>query len=407
MMKKTSLLVFFLLIALTAGPWVYAQCPRDRPEPPYDWADPDLPGRLDQVLEAWAGHFGFYGAAAVVTTPGWLDWSGSIGVKNIDTMEPYEIDTLARIGSSTKPFTSTLILQLVDEGLLTLDTTLAEFAPWYPNAENLTVELLLQHRSGMMELHFMDAIFDLYILLLPRKWHIPEEILLWTILPIPMFHIVDREFKPREPYGEPGEIFHYSQPGYCTLGMIIEKVTGKALADVYDERVFQPLGMTGSHLPRKNDPYDPWGYVRLFNLLPEKIPGPNLVRSANSMNSGGWSAGGLVSNAPGLVAFLANMLEGCLFSEEGLANATDFIEIEPSEINAKADYGLGLFRKHYEAHGFTTIGHDGSAPGHWAVMQYIPEVDVYIGAVTNSDKDAGGGTELVARVKAAVLNESP
>ncbi len=158
-MKTNNLLPCLSLIVLvtlfstygcgTDTPPVNTGTSSPRPEPPYDWADPGLPARLDGALDGWAEDFGLYGAAAVVHTPGWLDWSGSTGMRDIQTAAPYETAALGRIASLTKSFTSTIILQLVDEGLLTLDTTLARFVPDYPNGENITVEHLLRHRSGI------------------------------------------------------------------------------------------------------------------------------------------------------------------------------------------------------------------------------------------------------------------
>jgi D-alanyl-D-alanine carboxypeptidase len=417
-MKKTSLLLSFLLLLLIAGPWT-AGCGSDdaaqnvgnnnaptRPEPPYDWADPELPARLDDALEGWTQDFGLYGTAAVVTTPGWFDWSAATGVRDRETMEPFRVDELARIASATKTHTAAVILQLVDEGRLTLDaTTLAEFVPHYPNAANITVRHLLQHRSGIPEVQLVDGIFILAVLLRPEKWLTPLEILEWTYLPIPIYNIYSGEFVPREPVGEPGEKYHYSQPAYIALGLIIETLTGKDLADVYQERVFQPLGMTEAYLPRKDAPLDPWGYTNLFGLLEEKIPSTDLASSPNGLNSVGWSAGAIIANARDLVNFLSGFLEGHLCSEAGLANATEWLAIDPGDVVGEGEYGLGLFRRQHD--GFTTVGHDGALPGSGSVMRYIPELDVYIGAVTNTDSNYAELPHLVERVHAALLNEEP
>jgi D-alanyl-D-alanine carboxypeptidase len=413
-MRKTGPLSGFLLV-LPVILACFAGCGSDeparnagdsptRPEPPYDWADPELATRLDEALEGWAHDFGLYGAAAVVTTPGWLDWSASTGVRDRDTLEPFRVDEPARIASATKPHTAAVILQLVDEGRLTLETTLAEFVPDYPNAEKITVRHLLQHRSGIPEIQLVDGFFILSVLLRPEKWFTPREILRWTYLPIPIFDFHSGEFIPREPVGEPGEKYHYSQPGYVALGLIIETLTGKALADVYEERLFKPLGITGAYLPRKDAPLYPSGYTNLFGLLEEKVPGTDLARSANGLNSVGWSAGGIIADARSLVKFLSGFLEGRLCSEEGLAAATEWLAVEPGDIANQEEYGLGLSRKHYES--FTTVGHEGALPGSASVMQYIPELDVYIGAVTNTDKDYVEVPDLVERVHAALIDTS-
>jgi len=373
------------------------------PEPPYDWADPQLPSRLQEALWLWSEDSGLFGAAAAVVTPGWLNWSGAFGVQNIDTQEPYEADTVGRIASATKPFTSTLILQLIDQGLLALDTTLAEFVPDYPNGGNITVDHLVRHRSGIPEVQLVDGFFILSILLRPHRWIPPREILEWTYIPLPILHIRSGELVPREPSSEPGGNYHYSQPGYVALGYIVEQVTGKELAQVYYERIAAPLGMTGTRLPRRGDPLDPAGYTNLFGLLDEKVPGDSIVNSANGLHSSAWSAGGMLSSARDLTTFLSSMLGGRLFSEEALALAKDWRTIEPGDIVPGGEYGMGLFRN--QGTDFTTIGHDGALPGGGSVMKYILDLDVYVGAVTNTDRDWGNFPSLERRVVRALLNE--
>jgi hypothetical protein len=71
----------------------------------------------------------------------------------------------------------------------------------------------------------------------------------------------------------------------------------------------------------------------------------------------------------------------------------------------RQNFGLGLSRTHYDD--FTTVGHNGALPGTGSVMQYIPELDVYIGAVTNTDSDRVEEPNLVGRVRGALLNEVP
>ena len=77
--------------------------------------------------------------------------------------------------------------------------------------------------------------------------------------------------------------------------------------------------------------------------------------------------------------------------------------IEPGDVVGEGEYGLGLFRREYD--GFTTVGHDGGLPGSGSVMRYIPELDVYIGAVTNTDSNYADLPDLVERVHAALVNE--
>ncbi len=413
MKKRTGALSAFPLILLIA---VFSACacgtettgreadaPPSRPAPLYDQADPNLPARLDQMLHDWTRDFGIYGAAAAIRTPGWLDWSGSTGILDMETMEPYGADTPGRIASVTKSFTAAIILQLVDEGSLRLDTSLARFVRDYPNGENITVEHLLRHRSGIPEIHTVDGFFLLSLLLRSERWITPGEILQWTYLPLPILDLHRKELLPRGPVTVPGGDFHYSQSNYIALGIIIEEVTGKALADVYRKRIFEPLGMPEAFLPRKDAPFDPWGYTSLLGLLDEEFPSKYLGRSANWLNSASWSAAGIIATARELAVFLSAMLEAHLFSDARLAEATDWMEIRSGTNTNSAEYGFGLLRSRHD--GFSTIGHTGSLPGSGAIMQYIPELDVYIGAVMNTDLDAVGASALVKRARRALLNE--
>lgn len=413
-MKKRDLLKVFILIVASTAIWITGCSDTTREGdsgtgPQIDWNDPQLPARLEQALQGWLKDFGLYGGAAAVLAPGRMEWISSSGEEDIELHTPYLTETKGRIASATKPFTAAVILQLKDEGLLSLDTKLSEFLPDYPNAGEITVEHLLRHRSGIPEVQLVDLLFIGWVLGHPDYWMTPEELLYWTYAPfppvLPMFSIKTFDWVPREPVTYPGGEYHYSQPGYIALGHIIQEVTGKQLADVYDERIIQPLGLNDTNLPRKDDPADPEGYTNLFGLLENKIPGKSILPSANGLISAALSAGGILSTAGDLVTFLSSLLTGELFSEQAFANMTDWRDQESSQAVPPSQYGMGLYKESGE--GYTTIGHDGALPGGGSVMKYIPDFDVYIGAVTNTDRDsAPGAPSLVERVKRALLNEA-
>ena len=373
--------------------------------PPFDWQDPGLNDRLEQALQEWVDTFDLNGAAACVTYPGgYLDWCSARGVQDVDTETPYTVDTVGRIASATKPFTATAILQLVDEGLLSLDTTLSEFLPDYPNADRITVEHLLRHRSGIPEIQLVDLVFIVYVLFHPYEWIPPEGLLLWTYAPFPIISIDGFEVIPREPVAEPGGDYHYSQPGYIALGLILETLRGKPLADIYDEQIIQPLGLTNTHLPRKDDSPEPYGYTNLFGLLPETISGKEILESANGLVSASWSAGGLLASARDLTTFLSGLLTGKLYSPARLAEAKDWMRTAPDDPENTEEYGMGLARERRD--GYTYVGHDGALPGGASVMKYIEELGVYVGAVTNTDKKyEPGAPDLEYLVREALAGE--
>lgn len=404
MRKPTTTLVLIAAFAaiLVFGPGCDTDCNNGE-----NWNTAEIEARLGEALQGWIDDFGLYGASMRVYSPGRLEWSASSGLFDIEAGTPFEIDSWGRIASSTKPFTATVVLQLIDEGLLSLDTTLDGFLPGIPNfpyASDITVEHLLRHRSGIRDVQIVDLFYVIRVLLRPHRWWTPEDILKLTFGPLPILDIFSFEFIPREPVGEPGEMYHYSQPGYCALGMIIEQTTGKILTDVYDERIARPLGLANTHLPRLDGPVDPPGYTNIFGLLPEKMPSSKLLPSANAYISTAYSAGGIVSTAGELVTFLKALLNGKLYSAEALALARDWMPnggVVPGDFG----YGLGLRREQHD--GYTTIGHGGSMPGGQATMYYIEEIDTYVGAVTNSDNDPGepGRPWLVERVWEALKDE--
>jgi D-alanyl-D-alanine carboxypeptidase len=371
---------------------------RDPGTEPVTWNTPQIEAGLAAALQGWVEDFGLYGGAMRVYSPGRLEWSGATGLLDAEAAVPYAADSLGRVASSTKPFTAALVLQLIDQGLLTFDTTLDGFLPGmpdFPYAADITVEHLLRHRSGIRDVQIVDLFYVLQVLLDPHRWWTPEDILSWTYGPFPILSVRTLEFLPREPVGAPGDEYHYSQPGYCALGMIVEQVTGRTLADAYDERIIEPLGLAGTHLPRLDDPVDPPGYTNLFGLLDEKIPNSDLISSGNAYVSTAYAAGGIVSTARELVTFLEALLGGELYSAEALALVQDWMPHD-SATSGDSGYGLGLYRGLHD--GYTTIGHDGGMPGGQAKMQYIEELDTYIGAVTNTDPDRVEEPGLVERV---------
>ncbi len=373
------------------------------PRPSWNPEDPQLTARLDDALSRWAAENHVIGGAARVFTPGWLDWESATGVVDQGGQTPFTVDDPGRIASATKPFTATVIFQLRDEGRISLDTKLAEFLPGYPNGESITVEDLLRHRSGIPELQLADGIYIATAILDDSHWFSPQEIMDWTHLPIPMLDVLDGTLVPRKPVTYPGGDFHYAQPNFIALGIIIEAVTGKPLHEVYEERILRPIGLDHTHLPVMDEPLDPNGYSNLFGLLPTRIRTSTLVESANSLNSSAWSAGGLVATASDLVTFLSSLFEGRLDSPQSLADAMDWL---PSDSSPGAyDYGMGLDRLH--GPGLEYVGHSGALPGSASVNSYVPELDVYVGAVTNCDLvPVDGALDLRDRVARALRNES-
>ncbi len=202
--------------------------------------------------------------------------------------------------------------------------------------------------------------------------------------------VVETGFQ-HEPYFAPGEGFHYSNTNTVLLGMIAEQLTGRPLEQEFQERLFEPLGMTGTLLPERSsaaipDPHSQ-GYMYQTNVeslntsvltgdeavqADESAGEPNDVTDENP--SWGWAAGAGISTLQDLRIWVKALATGELLSPETQRERLTYVSPAPSpEVN----YGLAVA----DFAGF--IGHDGQIPGYNSFMGYNPETGTTIVVLTN------------------------
>jgi CubicO group peptidase (beta-lactamase class C family) len=171
--------------------------------------------------------------------------------------------TLFDIGSMNKTFTSIVIKQLIDEGQLTYDSKLTAFIPGFtaPDADQITVEHLLNHESGFGDYHDRDYFES------PK-----EDRLLWKI--------VERA-KQMPLFFPPGEEQEYSNTGYVLLGAIIEKASGKSYFDNVAERIVQPLGLKNTYLQNLEQYKDRIAYGYYYTPLGNLVKNETLQDEPN------------------------------------------------------------------------------------------------------------------------------
>ncbi|MGZ4662194.1 MAG: serine hydrolase domain-containing protein, partial [Arthrobacter sp.] len=149
------------------------------------------------------------------------------GVRTLGGTDPVTVADHVRIGSVTKTWTTTVILQLVQEGKLKLSEPVAKYRPDVPNGANITIEQLLNMRSGLY--NYTEALdVNQALDTDPRKTWTTDELLAIA-------------FK-NPPYFAPGQGFHYSNTNTVLLGLIAEALEGKPLAASFRSRLFIPLG---------------------------------------------------------------------------------------------------------------------------------------------------------------------
>ncbi|GAA4081918.1 serine hydrolase domain-containing protein [Actinomadura miaoliensis] len=306
-------------------------------------------GRLRHDIEAITA-LGVTGVQARVSRGG-RDVVATGGVGDVVTGRPVPPDGRFRIGSATKTFTATVVLQLAGEGRLSLDDTVERRLPGVVrgngnDGRKITLRHLLQHTSG---------IHDDW-----PGWETPADFYRHRFDVNPPQQLVTRAMRHRPDFA-PGTGWNYSNTGYILLGMVIERVTGRPWDAEVDRRIVRPLGLrhTGfpglsPDLPRPHA----HGYAR--------YAGGELVDvTRNREGYTAASGGGIVSTTGDLARFFRALFEGELLRPAQLAQMKRTVPVsdEYQKIWPGARYGLGLFSRPLSCGG-RYWGHSGDITGY-------------------------------------------
>ncbi|HWS31490.1 MAG TPA: serine hydrolase domain-containing protein [Actinoplanes sp.] len=252
-------------------------------------------------------------------------------------------------GSNTKTFVAVLALQLVDRGRLVLDAPIERYLPdVVPNGGAITVRMLLQHTSGLFN-YTGDEVFN-------TKVFDPD----WTPTPTELLGYAFRN----DPEFAPGTSWSYSNTNYILAGMLVEKLTGTGLADLIQQRIAGPLGLTRTYLADPRATGTGRGYAHGYTI---DFSGPEPVHHDTTGWSLAWggAAGAVISDQRDLARFFSALLGGRLISPERLADMKTTVPV-PASFPVTGGYGLGLMRKDTPCgpvwgHGGDTNGHHSTA----------------------------------------------
>ncbi|MEP6561352.1 MAG: serine hydrolase domain-containing protein [Nakamurella sp.] len=319
------------------------------------------------------------GSVVLIASADRGDWTGTFGTGTIGEQAPVTVADHFRIGSNTKTMTSTVILQLVQEGKLALDDTIGKYIPGVPNGDQITIAQLSEMRSGLYSYSF-DPGFNQTLDEQPQKAWTPQE-------------LIDIAFKYPVNFA-PGTTFEYSNTNIILLGMVIEKLTGMTASQAFDERIFKPLGMQNTLLPLPDDasipsPH-PQGYSFGSNTstidtyaLPAAdqsaaLAGTLLPNNETDANpSWTWTAGGAISTVDDMKTYVEALVDGGLLNAQTQKVRIDSIQPTGPNSSADAGYGLGI------AKFGPLIGHDGQIPGYMTFMGHDPGTGLTIVIATN------------------------
>ena len=315
------------------------------------------------------------GVLVAVSVPGEGEYVSALGKANLDTGAEPQLTDQFRIGSVTKTFVATAILQLVDQGQLSKSDTLSNWYPDFPNADEITIDDLLRMRSGIADYWDEETIKQYYDNPLENVTN--EDIIRATAAKAEQFEPPDEETK-------------YTDTNYNILGAILEKVSGKDIATQLTENILIPLGLNNTFYPINNElPGGLHGYGKTAQS--GEFEDKTILNPAPADG-----AGAMISDISDLGVWARALYKGDLLNPDTQQARLETQPLEGAPTGG-AGYGEGI------GGGNGGIwGHGGTISGFSTEMWYIPEQDaIIVISVNRSDEemDSHSGDVLLAVLK--------
>lgn len=296
------------------------------------------------------------GGVVLIAQKGKVIYKKAFGMANLELNVPMKEEMVFNIASMTKQFTAVAVLQLAEQGKLSLQDEITKYLPDYSvNEQKITVENLLTHTAGIPA---SDPFAMTRLQGEKRLVTLPEII---------------NAFKDKPLGFAPGTKMIYSNNGYMLLGAIIEKVSGASYPEYLEKSLFKPAGMTETHFGDD--------YVIVKNRAASYIYSraeSQFLNAANDKVETAYSAGGIQSTAGDLFKWYAALRSNKLLKKESLEKA----QTEYKLPNGKGtNYGYGWFIGNIQ--GSPIIEHGGNMGGFMSHAIYLPQEDVYVVALYN------------------------
>lgn len=330
-----------LIVLLIVQGGIYAQNKQDKKL--VTALDALIPKRLPDIAP---------GCVVLVAKKGKIIYEKAFGSADLGLSTPMQTDMMFRIGSITKQFTAIAILQLVEQGKISLQDSIQKYVPDYPySGFPITIENLLTQTSGIKDYMAIDNPKDERVDYTPKQG-------------VDYFKNEPLEFKP-------GSQFKYSNSNYYLLGYIIEVVTGEPYANYLQQHVFNKAEMNNTYYidKVKKNMKVAQGYSRFDGKL-EKATLENVTTI--------YAAGGIMSNAEDLYRWHKEIYNGKLIRQDLLDKAFTPYQFDNGRYS---EYGYGWFIK--KLNGSRTIEHAGSTDGFQCDEIYLPNEDVFVVTLFN------------------------
>ncbi|MEU9349295.1 serine hydrolase domain-containing protein [Streptomyces sp. NPDC048278] len=330
---------------------------------------PAVARRLDAVVQHVMREADVPGVTVGVWTPGQRDYVRSFGVANKATGQKMSPDLYLRIGSETKTFTVTAVLQLADQGRVGLDDPIGKYVDGVPGGDRITLRDLAGMRSGLFN-YSEDAGFFKALTSDPQHSFTPRQLLGYAFGHPALF--------------PPGEKFSYSNTNLILLGLLVEKVSGQRLGDYLEQHVLEPAGMHHTLFPTGNEFPAPHAQGYTNQTATGKVE-----ETADWNPSWAWAAGAMISDLDDLHTWARTVATGVF--PDGTSMVSPAAQKQrlttPATGIRGAGYGLGIF----DVQGW--IGHNGSLPGYESLTVHLPSTRTTVVVLLNTDIGYKGDIE--------------
>ncbi len=315
---------------------------------------------VNKDLAAYGGSQPIPGALVGVWVPGKGEFTKGFGYSNLSPKNPMALDAHVRIGSNTKTFVTSVLLQLVDERKLSLDDTISKFdlGLTVPNEKLITLRQLAEMRSGIID----------------NASAIPaaqKQSLAWAGRQTPRDWITIAG--KQRPLFAPGAKYNYSNTNWFLLGVIIEKVTGHTIEAEIHDRLLAPMGLTQTTFPTTD-----WGmpapYAHGYSLNEKK---QWIDESAVVPPSVSWAAGAMISDMADMKKWVKAYVTGT--TNSAASQKARLTCLPTGEGNLKFGLGIGCSAGWY--------GYTGGIIGYNTGAYYLPATGATIIVFVNSDQE--------------------
>lgn len=323
-----------------------------------------------EMLRTHQDTSGVVGLSAAIAVDGRIVWAGGYGWADRERQVPADSAMVSRVGSISKSIAATAAMRLVQRGELDLDAPIARYLPEYPKpmGDEITTRELMSHTAGLRHYRGREFLSDV---------HYDD-----VVAPMAVFWSDSLLF-------EPGTAYSYSTYGYTVVSAVTSRAAGKPWTDALRDEVVRPLRLT-----RLQPEWKDSTIAHLASFYSTDASGA-VALSPEVDLSNKWAGGGLVSTTSDLARFALGLLHGGLLEPATRAEmwSRQTPEGEPS-------YGLGWGVGEIEGH--RVISHSGGSVGATAMLVILPDDDVVVAVLGNTD---GVGHAAITRNVAMLFAE--